>query len=392
MMAEIPFTKTTNFTVDAFQCVKYCCDLSSISEPTEHVLASLIEGYKIYGFKPKPYFCLLIPEKLHVTIKKSRIPDAEFMVEMAWLTFNIVHHIFSSVFQDRVIQPSQSLQFCDSMLEPVETADDLIGILLQFCCAFPNQEKILLHKKRLRKFWMGYCDDEIGIHASAFLEISSFIATHSISNEKGSDETSLIGIQSRRCVELIDSVVEFHGRSGTRLTVKFTKRLLNRRDRTDRNPDAPTFWYISLLARIGQIWLSRYADEDKPMASAIYYGSDRWFRYWDPSASKLMIGRENLPPGIPTCLLVLSDQDQKEQEGTASPMKRQKIAEKPYFVDDEERSLNREGESLTHVCICQTFTYLNIAISQRIFSLQSIFVKSTMLLIFLTIFLSILQE
>lgn len=344
----MPFISTSHFSVDALRCTQHCHDLAKLSQPLEEILLNEKNGYTVVRTKkdsPCCRFRLGISKDLDTAISNCQIPDAHLMIEMIWLIFNVTAHIMRSVFHDRVVKAKQVLQFTESMLESVDTHDDFLAVLLQFLCAFPTEEDILLHKTRLRKAWIGYWDENTNSHASIFLEMTSLIATVSLADSQGdSDATVLRNQHAERCKHQIKLLLEFHQKSARR-SQQFTKYHLNRSDRRSRNPDSPSFFYVSILAKIGQEWLDKFEplDAKRRRIPAINYGMDLCFRHWIPGNSKLMMGRESIPHGIPSCLLILTDFEQ-ESPGNQKTAKRRKGTNSEVLAGDVAIIADNQGK------------------------------------------------
>jgi len=115
------------------------------------------------------------------------------------------------------------------------------------------------------------------------------------------------------CMSVLKKLEDFHQKSGSRTSILFTKRHLNLPGRVAKNPDSPTFWYQCLLGRVAQMWLNHSEKifesslgKRKPMGQAVIYdGADKLlhFRHLVPMNYDAFRGIEQLPWGIPICLL-----------------------------------------------------------------------------------------
>lgn len=220
-------------------------------------------------------------------------------VELVFLLFHVCLHVLTLALpKDFSIQHEELYSKLQRMIQSVSCDLDLQSLLVQFMFAFPMDKSIQGFEDMISSAWM---EDH---HPSVFLEMTAIIGCLKLASKS----TRPIEEGMVACRAMLSSLDSFHRRSGTHLTVSFMKAHLNRRSRRDHNPDAPRYWYQSLLSRIAQIWLSSGSGaatgKRKLSQALVCWDHNARLQHWDGwSSHKLMDGIHNLPMGIPSCLL-----------------------------------------------------------------------------------------
>lgn len=243
-------------------------------------------------------------DTLHRYNPKANQLGCSHRVELVFLLFHVCLHVLAQALpKDASIKHQELYSRLPRMLESITCDADLRALLVQFLFAFPTDQSIQEHKDTISSVWT---DNH---HPSVFLEMTALIGCLKLTSTMTSEPIEQRETRIAACRSVLLKLDSFHRRSGTHLTVSFMKVHLNRQSRREHNPDAPDFWYQSLLGRIAQVWLCHDSHgtitrKRKPSEGTVTCNENTCFRHWDGyTTHKLMNGVDDLPMGIPSCLL-----------------------------------------------------------------------------------------